>query len=123
MLVAGITTNNLSQTATNFSGPVFGEAKSTETEVRLPVPVAGTVANLTLSLSGEPVASGKSYAFTIMKNGEATGVTCTVGAGALTCSDAVNSAAFTAGQPIALRSVPSGNPAARTIRWSVTLTQ
>jgi hypothetical protein len=66
---------------------------------------------------------GKLYVFTVMKNGEATGVTCTVALGATSCADSADSVAFTAGQTIALRSVPTANPPARSARWSVTLTQ
>ena len=106
----------------DYSGPIFAPSSTTETTVRLPVPIGGTVANLAVSLGGEPMTGGKLYAFTIMRNGEATGVTCTVAVGTTSCADSVNSAAFSAGQTIALRSAPTANPPARAARWSVTLT-
>jgi hypothetical protein len=113
----------LETAATDFSGPIFTTSSTTEATVRLPVPVAGTVANLAVSLSGEAGGGGKQYVFTVMSNGVATGVTCTVSATGSSCTDATHSAAFTAGQTIALRSAPTANPTARSVRWSVTLTQ
>jgi hypothetical protein len=123
MLVGGITTANLSTSATEYSGPLSAAANGTEANVRLPMPVAGTVANLQVSLNGT-AGNGKSYVFTVMREGVATGITCTVsGNSATTCSDVANTAAFTAGQAISLRSAPASGPTARTLRWSVTLTE
>ncbi len=77
-----------------------------------------------MDLSGEPGAAPNSYAFTVMKNGAITGITCTVaGPGPVSCNDTTNSVEFAAGDLIALRSIPTSNPTARTLRWSLTLTQ
>jgi hypothetical protein len=72
-------------------------------------------------LSGDP-GTGNSYAFTVMRNGVATAITCTVsGNSTTTCSNVVNTQSFTAGDTISLQSVPASSPTARSVSWSVKL--
>ncbi len=68
------------------------------------IPAAGTVKNFFALVETAPQA-GRSWTFTVRKNGADTAVTCTiVGDGVLrTCSDTVNTAAFVSGDLIAIR--------------------
>lgn len=79
------------------------------------VPAAGTISRIFIELNNSP-GSGKSYAFTLLKNGSTTALTCTVSDTGTTCNDTGNSVSFAAGDTIALQSVPSGTPTARTAR-------
>ena len=63
--------------------------------------------NLFVALSGNE-AAGNSEAFTIMINGIASTLTCTVATGASTCSDTTDTVTFTAGQTVNIRMVRGG---------------
>jgi hypothetical protein len=130
MLIAGLTTQGaISNVNSSYLGP-FLTTQSTETEanVRQVVPVAGTLGNLAVNLGTAP--GGASWTFTIRKTTggttTSTAITCKVeGGGAnTTCSDAVHTAAFAAGDLIAIQATPASGPAAwGSLRWAVTLTQ
>jgi hypothetical protein len=112
---------NVDNGATNFLGFGMGIVSPTESTVQMPMPTAGTVTDLHILLSGDPGASPNQYAFAVMKNGVATSVTCTVGTGATSCSDSANTVSFVAGDLISLRSVPTSNPTARSVRFTASL--
>ncbi|MGH9364833.1 MAG: hypothetical protein ACRD1B_06155, partial [Thermoanaerobaculia bacterium] len=93
-----------------------------ESDVEQIMTVSGTLAALNVRLNGSPDngAGTQSYAFTVRKNGADTSpaVTCTISETATSCSDNTNSASFSAGDLISIKSVPSGTPAARRMRWT-----
>lgn len=68
---------------------------------------SGTLRNL-YCLSSDPPPSGESFVFTVMKSGAPTAITCTMGAGTVSCSDTANAEAVLAGDRIAVRMVESG---------------
>jgi hypothetical protein len=69
---------------------------------------------------GTSPGSTRTWTFTVMRNGAATPVVCTTAAGSGTsCSDAVHSQVFSAGDTLSLRSVPSSVSANQTtVSWS-----
>ncbi len=74
------------------------------------MPYAGTARNLQVFTSLSPGAA-KSYAFTILKNGSPTVLTCTVSGAATACADNVHSFTFLAGDVVGpMASVPTGTP-------------
>lgn len=92
------------------------------TSVQMPIPLGGVVSNLQVRLSGNP-GNGRQYAFTVVKNGVATGLTCTVaGSSATSCTD-TDTTVWTAGDVISLQSLPSSPslPTSRTATWSVSV--
>lgn len=83
------------------------------------IPFRCSVSQLSVELTTTAPGSGKSFAFSIVKNGTATAVTCTVADTNLEASDTTNSVIFEAGDTICIKSVPSGTPAApSSIRFS-----
>jgi len=105
--------NSLSTTATvyNAIGP-SNQAGWTATYANFLTicPTAGTWSDLFIDLSAAP-GSGKSFAFTVLKNGVATALTTTVSDTATTASDTSNSFTCIKGDEITIRCVPSGTPA------------
>lgn len=79
--------------------------ESTRTRI---VPISGTMKNLYVYLSAAPGAggSGKSYTFTIMKDGVATGLEVTISETA-TSGSIETDVSFSAGEMISIRAVPS----------------
>jgi hypothetical protein len=125
MLIPGLTNANApSTTKASYLGPLqTGAASEAETTVRDIVPVAGVVSNLAVNITTATGNSGKSWTFTVRKNGAATGVTCQISGSATFCTSSA-AVAFSAGDLIALEALPAGNPPGWTsARWAVTLTQ
>src|SRR5438094_10251743 len=60
------------------------------------VPTTGSLSRLHIRLTAAPGA-GRSYTFALMKNGAATGLTCTVANVATACTDVINAVAIAAG--------------------------
>lgn len=95
---------------------------TTETAQQQIIPDAGTFDNLYVKLAGSPGA-GKSYQFTLMVNGVASALTCTVSDTNTTASDTSNSVSVSAGDLVSLRCVPSGTPTAREVNgWCIEYT-
>jgi len=82
---------------------------STQTQRAMIVPCAMTISNFFMAISTAP-GSGKSYDFTIMKNGVATDVTVNIADSAVTATDSTHTATFAAGDNISLRSTPNNTP-------------
>lgn len=119
-VVIGGSDDNLSNSATEYND-VFGGGGSwstTEADANLVISSPATFKSLKIELESTPGA-GKSYAFTLRKNGSDTSVTCTVSDTNTTCSDASNSFTVVAGDLVALQSVPSGTPSAIPAFWSM----
>jgi hypothetical protein len=116
----GSGTSNLSNTASNFMPAGAFGVQTTSAPVQIPIPLGGVVNNLQVRLSGNP-ANGRSYTFTVLRNGVASGLTCTVsGSSATSCTD-TDATVWSAGDTIALQSTPSGTPTSRTATWSVSV--
>lgn len=80
---------------------------------------AFTAQKLFVLLSGVP-GVGKSYTITLMKNGVATALTCTVSGGsATTASDIIDTVPIADGDNICFQSVASGTPTSRIIACSI----
>ncbi len=122
ILGGGSGTTNLQFGNTNYVSMLNSYRSATESDVEQMMPVAGTLSNLYVRLDGAAGAagSGRSYTFTVRKNGTTdTAVTCTVLETATLCSDTTNSATFSAGDLISIKSDPSATaPTARAMRWS-----
>lgn len=101
-----------SNSATNYTY-VYGNSGSwnaTEVNVRSIVPIAGSFKNLRIIHDAAPT-SGKSFAYTVVKNGSDTGITCTIANANTSCTDLVTSpVSFAAGDTVSVKSVPSGTP-------------
>jgi hypothetical protein len=110
---------NLARGAVHFIPAFDSNVDVAESAVDQAMPGAGTISSLYVRLSAAPGA-GTSYAFFVRRNGVDTALTCTVSGTAMGCSDLVNSVAFSAGDLISVRSAPTSNPAARTMRWTAT---
>lgn len=119
-IYSGNDSTNMSASATNYIGPVGSMSiSSTENLRQVVAPMSGTVKNLFVVLAAAP-ASGKSYAFTMRKNGSNQITTCTVADTATTCNDTANRFTVVAGDLISISSAPTGTPTATTatVGWT-----
>lgn len=111
----------LDQTNTIYLG-LMGDAnfahETTESTRNQIVSTSGTFKELRVELDGDPGA-GNSYAFTVMKDGSPTSITCTISGTDTTCNDMVNTSAATANSLYSLRIVPTSTPDAQRIRFSI----
>jgi hypothetical protein len=125
MILAGLTTTNAGSSASDtYLGPFLTTASTTpESSVQMVVPVAGSVSNLAVNIGTAP-GGGKSWTFTIRKNGNDTAVTCSmIGGGSNTSCNSAESVAFGVGDLLSLEVHPVGGPANwGSARWSVKLT-
>jgi len=102
-----------STSATRYMG-VSGESNSgftSEAKLQDVVSIAGTFKNLYCSVKTAP-GVGKSWAFTLRKNGAASSVTCMISGTSTTCTDSSNTSTAVAGDLFAVQIVPTSNPAA-----------
>ena len=97
--------------------------QTTSASIAVPIPFGAVVNNLQVRLSSFPGLGtpAKSYAFTVLRNGSATSLACTVSGGVATSCSGTDTTVWTAGDTIALQSTPSNNPTSRTVTWSVTI--
>jgi hypothetical protein len=108
---------------TGFSGtagsqnvyPSAGEAAS-------PVPVAGTLSHF--SVHTGTLVSGGSVVLTVLKNGVATQLTCTIASGSSSCSDSTpaDNATLTTANTIAVEIQNSSGNFVRNVAWTAQLT-
>lgn len=121
--IYGSDTKLPSTSATNYA-PISQHGSgntwsATESAVYQPIPHDLTLDQLRIRSVNAPT-TGKSYAFTVMKNGVATALTCTLSGSNTTASDLTDSVSFSAGDTISLQSVPSGTPASLgAVHWSI----
>jgi hypothetical protein len=112
--------STLSRSGNNYIPLFFSDADSQESAVAQTVPLAATLSNFYVHLSGAP-GPGNSYTFTVRRNGGNTTVTCTIsGSSATTCSDTTHTQAFDAGDTISIESVPLSNPSNASMHWTAT---
>jgi hypothetical protein len=126
MILAGLTTTNAaSNSSDTFLGPFLTSASTaTESSVLQAVPIAGTISNLAVDIGSAP-GGGRSWTFTIRKNGTTdTAVTCPISGGGGTSCTSSSSVTFAAGDQLSLRVHPSSSAPGNwtSARWSVTLT-
>jgi hypothetical protein len=83
------------------------------------IPAPGTVKNVYVFVERLPSA-GKSWTFTLRKNGADTAVTCTINGDGVArqCSDTANTAAFAAGDLISMRISGGNNPNGTPGQWT-----
>jgi hypothetical protein len=94
----------------NFLSP-FNPSAGSEENTNLPVSF-GTASKLIVNV-GPALGAGSSVTLTVRKNGIDTGLTCTVAAGASSCSDLVDAVAFADGDLMSVRYNEAGNPNSR----------
>lgn len=93
---------------------------ATESVVSLVCPDSFTFSKLYVEVTTAP-SVGKSWTFALMKNGVATGLTCTISDTATFASDNANSVSFAAGDTYSLQCIPSGTPTSSGILyWNLT---
>ncbi len=110
-----------SQTAPSTSVAAYASISSrnvwsgTEDIVSTIVSPPGVIDKLYVSLSGAPgtAASGKSYTFTLYKNGAPTALTCVVLDTATTANDTSHTVTVAAGDTISIECVPANTPTSR----------
>jgi len=124
-LNGGTNSANLSVSSTNYASLVAQtNPNTTTTNGNATVICGGTLLNLSVTLSGTPNNGGgtQTYAFTVMVNGVASALTCTVSENNTTCSFNTN-VTLVAGNTVNVQSVPSGTPTARSATWSTSYAQ
>ncbi len=99
-------------TATDYTNLIGAmEISGGESQVQNYWLVDGTFSNLIVTLNNAP-GVGKSWAFTVRKNGSDTSVTCTISDAATTARDTTHSFSVAPGDRLALKWVPTGTPTA-----------
>src|SRR3990167_7522371 len=82
------------------------------------LPAQGTLSNLYVEV-GTASGAGKSWTFTVYKNGSSTGLTCAIsGASAVQCSDTTNTVTTVDGDTVNILIQPSNSPANTDMVWS-----
>ena len=100
--------DTLPTSGTSYVG--FGKVSTTEASVSFAIPFACTLSKMYISTELAPGA-GKSWAFTARKNAVDTALTATVSESAVTANDSSNSAAYVAGDLVAIEVIATGTPA------------
>lgn len=112
--------NDAPSTSVTETTSIFGST-SWGTGTSIAPTSGGTISKFYVLLSVAPgtAASGKSYAFTVLKNAVGTSVTCTVLDDATTCNDTSNTFTFVTGDRITLQSIPTSTPAASRVAFGI----
>lgn len=108
----------LNNAATEYTWLAGGTVWGTlETEYGQLVSTPGTLDKLIVKLDGV-AGAGKTWTFTIMKNGNPTALTCSIGGDTDTeGEDTSHTVSVSAGDRLTLRSTSSGSPTARNATW------
>ena len=106
---------------TYFSIGASLDATTSEPAARVILPVSGTISQLHVQLRANQAVSGADYTFTVLRDGSATGITCTVGVASSSCSDTGHSEAFVAGDGISIVADPSATQPTDNLDVAVTL--
>ncbi len=121
IVVGGGSSSYVSNGSTTYI-PMGYQADSTvSTEIRVPMPLAGTISNFYVSISAAP-GTGNSYTFNVLNNGVATGITCTIAGSATSGNDTSNTELYAAGENISVEVIPSSEPTIVSVIWSAILT-
>jgi len=116
----GVTDGNIAFTANGnlYIGPFYDFLNGNTTESTVSLKSVGTVTVNTLKVVYS-TATTAAFTATLMVNGSASTVTCTVASGSQTCSDTSHSVTITAGQSVSLRvAFGASTPGAKKISWS-----
>lgn len=116
--VAGWCTGTVGSAETEFLNSAACSGATTSTTRHI-VSSPGTLANLRVVSSAAAVGGSNLDVLTVMKNGSATVVTCTIAATATTCSDLTRSVSVVAGDVITFRFVTATSDTAANIAASV----
>jgi hypothetical protein len=100
---------------TEYATPFMFEMGVNEAQAAQTLPIGGTFSDFTVRLNTN-TANVYHYAFTVMKNGTTTPVTCSISTPQLTCSDLTNGTTFTPKDTFSIRAVGSG--IVFTMRWT-----
>jgi hypothetical protein len=92
---------------------------SSAAEAASPVPISATLSSFRAH-AGSAV-SGSGVTLTVMKNGTATAITCTIASGAASCTDSSDSVAFTTSDVIAVRIQNGSGTFVRQVAWTAQL--
>lgn len=111
-LMLGGNTTSPSTSATNYDNILGTKADSwvtTEVQHQIVVPTPGTLRNFYMRVTTAP-STGKSYAFTVVKNGTPTALSVTLSDAETSDTDLSNSISVADGDTLTLQSVPTGTP-------------
>ncbi len=103
-------------------GLFSAELGTTEVSIQNIIPTAGTIKNFFVFIQAPP-GGVASYTFTVRRQtlpapSAATAVTCTITGAATSCSDPTHTAAFAAGDLIAISITPAGTPTTTSGQWT-----
>ncbi len=115
-ILGGMVDLLLSAVSPVYLCPMGGGGSTIETIAFQVVPTGGAFNRLHIRLRDAP-GVGKSYTFTFMVNGVATGLTCTISGSDTTGSDTVNTASVVAGDTVDIKCTPSGSPTVTVPFW------
>ena len=102
---------------TGFSGTAGSQnVYSTAAEAASPVAVAGPLTDF--SAHAGSAVGGSGVTLTVLKNGSATSVTCTIASGASSCTDSTHSVSFTTTDTIAVQIQNSTGTFVRNVAWT-----
>lgn len=101
--------SNLSATSTVYGALCRLYGLATSMDYYVVVPCSGTFSNLRVRVGSAP-GTNKSFAFTVLKNGVATALTCTISGSNTTASDLTHSFTVAAGDLLYIKIVPTGTP-------------
>lgn len=104
--------NTASATSTSKMTPLYGttDGEATSTDVEMVVPTSGTLKNLYCDPDDDP-GVGNTHICTVLVDGSASLLTCTVIAGSTNCSNTLTSVSVSAGQTIVLNDVSTASDA------------
>lgn len=109
--------SNGSASATNYVGPMLGYDWLSTAPAGVPWQVAGTLRNVTFSHASAP-GSGKSFTYTLVKNGSDTALVVTVADLATSGSNLSTSIPVASGDVIYWKRVPAGTPTVSAVKAS-----
>ncbi len=123
-ILFGGTYDQLSSSATEYNNVSGGyEWNATATYRQQAISCPGTIDRLFVELSADPGTAPDAYTFTLMKNGDATALTCSIVANDTAGSDTAHSVAVAAGDLVVLRCEPvSGPDASPRAQWAMRFT-
>lgn len=114
--IMGATSQNLEAGTTDYICPQASTAPSSfEASFSQVMPTPGNITAMYVDLNGSPGGTA-AYQFSVMKNGVAQAITCTITGSATAANDTSHSVAFAAGDLISIQSIPTGTPTRRMAR-------
>lgn len=110
---------DLNYPATYYYNPFgYGIKDATESNSYAVVSTAGDIKNLYIEVNAAP-GTGKSHAFTLMKNGVATSLTITISEASTSGSNVADTIAVVAGDLLSIRMTPTSTPPGLRATWNL----